>query len=166
MNLEKNEKYSVLTPKKDSNFSDFYSNFTKNSINFEKDHLIIDLSKLDVKPEELVLFKEISEKKVASGTSFVIICKTVSYDDITEEIVVVPTFQEAIDMIEMDEMSVLLLDSANTVNGWSSFVPGVMPVRLTVCGPASSLMGAGSGIGSRVGGSLTGATVTTKVLVV
>src|SRR4029077_5837394 len=50
----------------------------------------------------------------------------------------------------------VLLLVAVTVNDWLSPPPAVMPVRLTVCCAASSLIAAGFEIASSVGASLTG----------
>ena len=55
-----------------------------------------------------------------------------------------------------------LLELAVTTRVWTSLeAPELMPVRLTVCRPAFSLM-VKLAIGSRVGGELTGLTVTVK----
>ena len=59
--------------------------------------------------------------------------------------------------------AVLLLDAV-TCNGWAlSPGPAEMPDRFTVCSPASSRIGAGSGIASSVGGSFTAVTVIVNV---
>ncbi len=58
-------------------------------------------------------------------------------------------------------MRPVLLLEAVTCSGWLlSPVPAVIPVRFTVCSPASSAIGAGSAIASSVGGSFTPVTVT------
>ncbi len=105
MIIEINEKYSVIKPTENSQFQDFYTTFIKKQSDYKKDHLILDLSDFKITMNELIQFKKIAEEKLASGTSFVLITKTVSYDEVPDEIIVVPTFQEAIDMIEMDEMT-------------------------------------------------------------
>lgn len=105
MTQEKNNKYTVIKPELNTNFYSFYKLFIEKRTSFKNDHLILDLSKIEVKLEELIKFKEFSEEKIESGTSFVVINTTVNLDEIPDEIIVVPTFQEAIDMIEMDEMT-------------------------------------------------------------
>lgn len=105
MTIEKNEKYSVIKPNVNSQFRDFYTEFIKNLGEYKNDHLILDLLDLEMSMDQLIQFKKISEEKIEFGTSFVLISKTVSNDEIPDEIIVVPTFQEAIDMIEMDEMT-------------------------------------------------------------
>src|SRR5262245_46171415 len=56
-------------------------------------------------------------------------------------------------------MSPVLFEVATTDSGSISPPPAVIPLRFTVCSPASSGTGAGSGIASSVGGSSTGFTV-------
>jgi hypothetical protein len=71
---------------------------------FNDENIIIDLTKLEVTIDEIVSFKKISNQKRKNGTSFVIINATIDIDELPEEINVVPTLQEAIDVIDMDEM--------------------------------------------------------------
>lgn len=71
---------------------------------FSSKNIVIDLSSIDVSLKEILAFKEIVIKKNENDTSFVIINSTVNIDDVPEEINIVPTLQEAIDIIEMDEM--------------------------------------------------------------
>ena len=49
-----------------------------------------------------MLFLELSSQHRENGTSFVLICKGIDIDEIPEEISVVPTITEAVDILEMD----------------------------------------------------------------
>lgn len=70
---------------------------------FTGEHLIIDISeKINTNIKDLLLFLDISDKHKTNGTSFVIICTSVDIDEIPEELSVVPTFTEALDILEMD----------------------------------------------------------------
>ncbi len=60
-------------------------------------------------------------------------------------------------------ISAALLLSAVTVSTCVSPPPAVMPLRFTVCAPASSRIAAGSGMASSVGGSLSPDTTTVNV---
>lgn len=71
---------------------------------FSSKNIVIDLSNIEVSLKEILSFKEITTKKNKNGTSFVLINSTINIDDVPEEINIVPTLQEAIDIIEMDEM--------------------------------------------------------------
>ena len=49
-----------------------------------------------------MLFLNLSEIHKQNGASFVLICSEINIDAIPDEINVVPTFTEAIDILEMD----------------------------------------------------------------
>ena len=49
-----------------------------------------------------MLFLKLSEGHRQNGTSFVIIFEGIDIDEIPDEINVVPTFTEALDILEMD----------------------------------------------------------------
>ena len=71
----------------------------------QNDNLIIDLSGfVKLTPYNVIAFLEISKKHRKNGKSFVMVSKTVTYDDIPDEINLVPTLQEARDMVDMEEM--------------------------------------------------------------
>lgn len=70
---------------------------------FVKDHLIIHFSeKNNVLIEELLLFLDLNNQHRKNGTSFVLICNGTNTDEIPDEIQVVPTLTEALDILEMD----------------------------------------------------------------
>ncbi len=75
--------------------------FTENN---SDQNIIIDLSELEITLKEILPFQKIADTNRGNGTSFVIINTTVDIDALPEEINVVPTLQEAIDIIDMDEM--------------------------------------------------------------
>lgn len=96
------EKYTLLKPRTNS-FKQFYENFSKRVHEFEKEHLIIDFSeKINIEIKDFLLFLNISAVHKKNGTSFVIIYKDVNIDKIPDKINVVPTFTEALDVLEMD----------------------------------------------------------------
>ncbi len=72
---------------------------------FQDQNLIIDIQKHGkLTLEELLSFLEPSTKHYKNGKSFIIINDTIAIDDVPEEIRVVPTLQEAEDMIQMEEI--------------------------------------------------------------
>ncbi|MCF6351364.1 MAG: ribonuclease Z [Flavobacteriaceae bacterium] len=88
--------YKLIKPKKIKEVFPFIKKFkTKN--------IIIDLSKLktNLNKNEILIFKEIAINKKENSTSFIIIDTNIEE---LEEVNVVPTLQEAIDIIEIDEM--------------------------------------------------------------
>ena len=102
MIITKTEKYTLLKPTEES-LDIFLNNLEKNIINFKEEHLILDFSgKINTNLKELLLFLKLSEGHRQNGTSFVIIFEGIDIDEIPEEINVVPTFTEALDILEMD----------------------------------------------------------------
>ncbi|RIA09585.1 hypothetical protein OE09_1424 [Flavobacteriaceae bacterium MAR_2010_72] len=72
---------------------------------FKNDNVIVCLTSLNKIPlEEIVEFLQISNTHRKSKHSFVIVTDQVNLDEMPDEIVVVPTMQEAYDIIEMEEM--------------------------------------------------------------
>ena len=101
--IEKRD-YKIL---KDDNHdvANFANKLTKSHSEFEHSNLVIDL--LDHKEltiKELLMFLEMANINIRNRRSFVIVSNSFSIDEIPEELVVVPTLQEAEDMVRMDEM--------------------------------------------------------------
>lgn len=72
---------------------------------FKNDNVIVCLTSLSMIPSQhIVEFLQISQKHRKAKHSFVIVTDKVELDEIPNEIVVVPTMQEAYDIIEMDEI--------------------------------------------------------------
>ena len=63
---------------------------------------LISFSNLSV--EDVLRFQELSDRHRAAKKSFVMVTEKVSYDELPESLVVVPTLQEARDLIEMEEI--------------------------------------------------------------
>ena len=71
----------------------------------KNDNVIVNLTSLNKIPlEHIVEFLQISNKHRKAKHSFVIVTDKVNFDEMPDEIVVVPTMQEAYDIIEMDEI--------------------------------------------------------------
>ena len=72
---------------------------------FRNNNIIVNLTSLGaIKVQEIIEFLQISNRHRGSGQSFVIVTNKVEIDESLDEIVVVPTLQEAYDIIEMEEM--------------------------------------------------------------
>ncbi|TXE15228.1 ribonuclease Z [Seonamhaeicola algicola] len=72
---------------------------------FKNNNVIVNLTTLKpIKLEELIEFLQLSNTHRASKHSFIIVTNKVNFDEVPDEIVVVPTLQEAYDIIEMEEM--------------------------------------------------------------
>ncbi|MFD1161939.1 ribonuclease Z [Hwangdonia seohaensis] len=72
---------------------------------FKTNNIIVCLTTLSkISLSEIVEFLELSNTHRASKLSFVIVSDKVDLDEMPDEIVVVPTIQEAYDIIEMEDM--------------------------------------------------------------
>ena len=72
---------------------------------FKNNNIIVSLSSLNkFGLQDIVEFLEISNTHRATNQSFVIVSDKIDAELVPDEIVVVPTIQEAYDIIEMDEM--------------------------------------------------------------
>lgn len=101
------EKTNIATIcKNDENsIEEFFQNFSKNYSKFAKDNIIIKFS--DSKGEEkenILLFLQYSEEHRNNGMSFVFVLNGISTDDFPDEIMIVPTLEEALDIIEMENI--------------------------------------------------------------
>ena len=85
--------------------SEFFIVLKEKYSNFEGANLIIDFSDLKgVKTESITLYSIISEKHRQAGTSFVVVVNGIDFDSLPDEIIAVPTLQEAKDIIEMEKI--------------------------------------------------------------
>ena len=83
----------------------FFTDFSKIFTNFKNENLIIDISEnRGGKTENILLFLQYSEIHRTNGMSFVIVFDGVDVDDIPDEIITVPTLEEAKDIIEMENI--------------------------------------------------------------
>mgnify|MGYP005852188571 CR=1 FL=1 len=104
MKSTKKDNYIILEDEKDDP-KDF-AGFIEHILNqFESDNLVIDLQKYgQLTLDELLSFLKPSLKHYMNNKSFIIINDTINIDDVPEEIRVVPTPQEAEDMVQMEEI--------------------------------------------------------------
>lgn len=104
MKIHKKEEFTLVVID-ENNFTDFYQNFEKQYVNIEENHLIIDFSsKKNVVEKNISLFLSYASMLKKNGMSFVIICKDIDLDAFPEEFNIVPTMQEAKDVIEMENI--------------------------------------------------------------
>jgi hypothetical protein len=72
---------------------------------YKNDHLIVNLTSLDkINLEDIIEFLRLSNNHRSDNKSFVIVTDKVDLDQMPDEVVVVPTIQEAYDIIEMEEI--------------------------------------------------------------
>ncbi len=85
--------------------STFLENLNKAYSEIKNDHLIINLFSLEkITNSDVLEFFELSNTHKATNKSFVLVTDKVSYNELPDDILVVPTIKEAHDIIEMEEM--------------------------------------------------------------
>ncbi|MDT0608515.1 ribonuclease Z [Croceitalea rosinachiae] len=88
-----------------NSISAFLNNLNGAYNKIENDNIIVNLFSFDkLEANHILEFLEISNKHRNSNKSFVLVTEKVSYDEVPEEICLVPTIQEAKDIIEMEEI--------------------------------------------------------------
>ncbi len=111
MKIDKTESYYSISPsdkellREDLGMEMFFDAFVKKNTNFKNVNLILDFSGLiNIDLNKILLFSQISEAHRKNEKSFVIVCDGIEFDQVPDELIVVPTFKEAEDIIEMEEI--------------------------------------------------------------
>ena len=102
MQIEKKDKYTLISS--DENTLEEFQNALLEKINeFEKAHVILQISeKINVKNKDFSVILNLVENKQEKNTSVVIINADLNSDNFPEHINIVPTMQEAKDILEME----------------------------------------------------------------
>lgn len=104
MQIEKKETFTLITSDKNS-FTEFYNSFLTEEKNLQKENIVVQNSNnINISTKEFLLFLDIAEQKKQNGTSFVIVSSDIDMDDFPENFNIVPTLQEAEDVIEMENI--------------------------------------------------------------
>ena len=104
MKVIEKEPYKILRDEKED-VKDFASYLNSQYKRFKNDNLVVDILKYgELELPELLSFLELSNKHRSNKHSFVIANDTINIDDVPEELIVVPTLQEAEDIIQMEEI--------------------------------------------------------------
>lgn len=72
---------------------------------FKNNNIIVSLTSLKtLERSDIVEFLDLSNTHRSSNNSFVIVSSKINLDDVPDELMVVPSLQEAHDIIEMEDM--------------------------------------------------------------
>jgi hypothetical protein len=83
----------------------FFSELKENFSNFKNSNLILDFSQVvNTDERKILLFSPMCGRQKDQNNSFVIVSEGINLDDVPEEMVVVPTLQEAKDIIEIENI--------------------------------------------------------------
>lgn len=98
------EKNNVVVFKKSSeDLTDFAEKIIDQPNVFKDKNIIIDLEETELRPSEIIPFESLAVIQKKQKKSFVIVAD-IDFDEVSEEIIVVPTLQEGFDIIEMEEI--------------------------------------------------------------
>ncbi|QFZ55582.1 ribonuclease Z [Oceanihabitans sp. IOP_32] len=104
MIIDKNGNISVITQEKASPI-ELVKKIQALYPKFKHDNIIVSLTALaPISTEEIAEFIEISNLHKASKHSFVLVSNKVDLDTLPDQLDVVPTLQEAYDIIEMEDI--------------------------------------------------------------
>jgi hypothetical protein len=83
----------------------FIKNLNDSYSKLQHDNIIVNLFSFEgLSPDDILEFLQLSNKHRESGKSFVLVTTKVSFEEVPDEICLVPTLQEAKDIIEMEEI--------------------------------------------------------------
>jgi len=104
MIFDKNSNISIITQEKAS-LIELVKKLEVIYSRFENDNIIVNLTSLrQFTVNDVIEFLQISNKHRSAKHSFVIVSNKIDLDDIPDELVIVPTLQEAYDVLEMEEI--------------------------------------------------------------
>ncbi|WP_298237989.1 ribonuclease Z [uncultured Algibacter sp.] len=104
MIIDKNGNVSIITQEK-ATIVELVKKIQALYPKFKNDNIIISLTSLNkISLEDIVEFLQLSNTHRNTKHSFVIVSDKVDLNVIPDEIIVVPSIQEAYDIIEMEEM--------------------------------------------------------------
>lgn len=83
----------------------FFSELNENFSKFKNKNIILDFSQVvNTDERKILLFSPLCGKQKEQNRSFVIVSEGIGTDDIPEEMLIVPTLQEAKDVIEIENI--------------------------------------------------------------
>lgn len=104
MIIDRQDNITLITQEKAS-IPDMVSKMEEAYDTFKSDNVIVNLTVLEtITLQHMLEFLRISNKHRKAKHSFVIVNNSVDVDKTPDELVIVPTLQEAYDIIEMEEM--------------------------------------------------------------
>jgi len=104
MIIDRDENLVIITREK-APIPQLVNNINQAYHKYKNNNIIVNISSINkLKLEDIVEFLMISNKHRKSKRSFILVTNQFDIDETPDEIVVVPTLQEAYDIIEMEEM--------------------------------------------------------------
>lgn len=97
--------HTVTIKDTQGDLSEFKNKLDSGYSNYQKQNIIVNLTRHKNPPlQEILAFLPLSNKHRKAKKSFVIVVDDFDFNDAPDEMVIVPTVQEAHDIIEMEEI--------------------------------------------------------------
>jgi len=103
MKITQKEHTIIIKDTKD-NWSNFITSITKQFNTFKTHNIVLDLTSSSIDLSNLKEFFELNKMFKKQKKSFVLVIENIDYNSVPSKIIVVPTLQEAHDIIEMEEI--------------------------------------------------------------
>ena len=104
MIIDKDENITIITQEKLS-VTALVKAIESSYDKFKNHHIIVSLTSIkSISLQDIIEFLRVSNAHRSDNKSFVIITDEVNLDEMPDELVVVPTMQEAYDIIEMEDI--------------------------------------------------------------
>lgn len=104
MIIDRNQNITLIT-QETGTIQDLVKKIEESYSKYKNDNIIVNLSSINnITLLDIIEFLRLSNTHRKSKHSFVLVNNTFDLDESPDEIVVVPTLQEAYDIIEMEEM--------------------------------------------------------------
>ena len=104
MKVEK-KGHTAIIKDTNGNAADFLKKVTAEYSSFKNKNIILDISRnKNMELTHLLTFLSLSNKHRKTKKSFIIVIEDFDFNEVPEEMMVVPTLQEAKDIIEMEEI--------------------------------------------------------------
>ncbi|MEQ6124724.1 hypothetical protein AAON49_11015 [Pseudotenacibaculum sp. MALMAid0570] len=98
MNIQHKDSYTLVSIDEGS-----YEEFQQKIADLNSNHLVVEVSEnLNIDESKILLFLNIASNFKSNGMSFVVIKSGIDIDDFPENLNIVPTLQEAEDIMEME----------------------------------------------------------------
>jgi len=102
--MKTEDKDTTIIIKKDSeSFEELAIQIGEQLSSMTDKNIIIDLDDIEIRPSSLIPFEELARFQMSQKKSFVIVAD-IDFDEVDDAMIVVPTLQEAFDMIQMEEI--------------------------------------------------------------
>lgn len=101
----KEKGHTIIIKRSEEAIEEFISKVQDNYATFQNNNLVIDLSNQTLNDDELILFNDLMTKHKQNKKSFVMVLENADFNESAEEeLMIVPSLQEAFDIIEMEEI--------------------------------------------------------------